>query len=615
MAWAKAQIDECCKNHKICRNYFVPENQRQYRPTRLIDVNSISIVRLVETSKLPTSMQLNYIAFSHCWGQREISYKLCKGTMGEMTRSIPVNNLAKNFQHVIYIAHKLGVQYLWIDSLCILQDSDEDWFKESRTMGLLYANARCTVSATASPDAYGGCFSQQKPLLGDCILQQDDKTSLVATILGDGGSSLPDIFRSKVESEVITERGWTFQERVLASRVLHFCDGVVFFECNTLQASNFHPTSHTYPRNSHTQVDGRAIIRLGPAPPPRPSRPSWPLPELGALGNSENLLDVTWEDVRVENWLTNRPRTPRRDRYTDTSRPTWTINRDFKVPSYSVSSYYNFTKTYKDFREFFLWSPHREKVVDMSARIGMRGAFELLPSFRGTTLLEKLQFHNAWYDLVELYSVRKLSYPDKDKISAIDGIAYFIQANTAFNFQFGVWVDQIPLTLFWTRGGEPNERPKRKMPTWTWASIDGAIRNPLKSKEDNKQTNWHHIGLLCESISVAADTHLRIHKTRVMELDIKDINFVADVVNVANQTTLLCIPLLLLRRSSGWGPKGKTQIHGLVVHVERHTPLPPGGHFVDQQYQRVGYFWSDRDWIVDDIIDHPQKRWMFVSIV
>jgi hypothetical protein len=241
----------------------------------------------------------------------------------------------------------------------------------------------------------------------------------------------------------------------------------------------------------------------------------------------------------------------------------------------------------------------------------MRGAFELLSSFKGSTLPEQLQFHNAWYELVERYSVRKLSHPEKDKVYAIDGIAYFIHSNTGFDFQFGVWPHSVPLTLFWARGGALKERPARKMPTWTWASIDGKILNPLKSWQDHKGS----IELLCESMSVTADTHLRICTIRIMELDIGDVYFVADIVGVPNQTRLLCMPLLFLGASSRWRSKRKSQVHGLVVRIRPTTPASPAGNFVDQQYERVGYFWTEREWVVTDVMENSQKRWKVVSLV
>jgi hypothetical protein len=104
MVWANEQIDECRGQHSICRNYFVPEHERQYRPTRLLDVENKPMVRLVETSELPISIRLDYIALSHCWGQREIGYKLRKDTVEQMKKSIPVEELAQNFQDAIDIA-------------------------------------------------------------------------------------------------------------------------------------------------------------------------------------------------------------------------------------------------------------------------------------------------------------------------------------------------------------------------------------------------------------------------------------------------------------------------------------------------------------------------------
>jgi hypothetical protein len=153
--------------------------------------------------------------------------------------SLPVQELAKNFQDAIRITSGLGFKYLWIDSICIIQGNELDWEKESARMGYVYANATCTISATASDNAQGGCFFSRKPFKSECILGVDFFSSLVATPASSQWGPR-EIFETKVEKAPLTTRAWTFQERILSKRVLHFSKGVLLFECSTMLATEYH---------------------------------------------------------------------------------------------------------------------------------------------------------------------------------------------------------------------------------------------------------------------------------------------------------------------------------------------------------------------------------------
>ncbi|KAH8702932.1 heterokaryon incompatibility protein-domain-containing protein [Phaeosphaeriaceae sp. PMI808] len=217
MEWAKTQIDQCKQNHKACSLGFISKTDP---PSRLIDVSgSAPAIHLVMTQDLPKGKPFNYIALSHCWGGPR-NYRLTEENFSIMIESIAIEKLSKNFCDAITITQNLDIQYLWIDSLCIIQDNHEDWKRESKNMGQYYANAICVLSATAAPDSNGGCIFPKTRLAGGCTLREQGDSSL------------------DVESERLTKRGWCFQERVLGSRILHFCSGLVLFECNMVQAAS-----------------------------------------------------------------------------------------------------------------------------------------------------------------------------------------------------------------------------------------------------------------------------------------------------------------------------------------------------------------------------------------
>jgi hypothetical protein len=118
--------------------------------------------------------------------------------------------------------------------LCIVQGDDAEW--EEQSAGLVYANAKCVVSATASKDSDGGCFLPRDIFRHDCSLRGSDRRSLTvrSSYKQENIGASFNLVKDKAENTGLNTRAWAFQERYLARRVLHFCDGVVFFEYNTL---------------------------------------------------------------------------------------------------------------------------------------------------------------------------------------------------------------------------------------------------------------------------------------------------------------------------------------------------------------------------------------------
>jgi len=104
---------------------------------------------VVETETLSASVP--YAALSHMWGDVNVSPPLqtIRYNYGEVKQSIPIRRLPRNFRDAVETCRRLGIQYVWIDSLCILQDSTEDWQKEALEMHRVYRNAEVTIIAYA----------------------------------------------------------------------------------------------------------------------------------------------------------------------------------------------------------------------------------------------------------------------------------------------------------------------------------------------------------------------------------------------------------------------------------------------------------------------------------
>lgn len=122
-------------------------------------------VKLVETKDGQTGC---YVALSHCWGNPENHpLKTTKGNYTERLAGIPLEELPKTFRDAVKITKHIGVKYLWIDSLCIIQDDIEDWKQEAAKMGAVYEYARLTIAAADARDSTEGCFVTARQDLED----------------------------------------------------------------------------------------------------------------------------------------------------------------------------------------------------------------------------------------------------------------------------------------------------------------------------------------------------------------------------------------------------------------------------------------------------------------
>lgn len=179
-AWAR----ECATSHAKCRRIFGSENLKQpepWFPDRLVQVrrrdDGALTARLVLKNKpahFPASgsSQLDYLSFSHCWGPPpepsaplggRAGSVLTKDTLLKWTAALPVNDLPLAFRHAITVCAWLDFEYIWIDSLCIMQDSREDWEVQSAVMGDVYKFAFLNIAALSSTSDYDGFVFSRDP--------------------------------------------------------------------------------------------------------------------------------------------------------------------------------------------------------------------------------------------------------------------------------------------------------------------------------------------------------------------------------------------------------------------------------------------------------------------
>lgn len=150
MSLAKAWIQDCRTSHSKC------SQPTEYAvPVRLINVSGETPCLSQGTSDTP------YAILSHCWGKSK-SFTTTSQNLELHERSIDFAAMPKTFRDAIELTRELNIRYLWIDSLCILQDSDIGKGRQCAKMGDYYRNSLVTLSALNSRDSTEG-FMNARP--------------------------------------------------------------------------------------------------------------------------------------------------------------------------------------------------------------------------------------------------------------------------------------------------------------------------------------------------------------------------------------------------------------------------------------------------------------------
>ncbi|ORY56592.1 heterokaryon incompatibility protein-domain-containing protein, partial [Pseudomassariella vexata] len=145
-----------------------------------------------------------------------------KDNLRTRQKGFKISELPKTFQDAVVVTRELSVQYLWVDSLCILQDSDSDWEQESIRMEQVFASAYCTIAATSAENSDAGFLD--KPVNNQAIYvqHQPGQYTYVSANLAD--------FDNDVNEANINRRAWIMQERLLSPRTIHFSRNQIYGE-------------------------------------------------------------------------------------------------------------------------------------------------------------------------------------------------------------------------------------------------------------------------------------------------------------------------------------------------------------------------------------------------
>ncbi|KAI3535880.1 hypothetical protein CABS01_00794 [Colletotrichum abscissum] len=353
--WFQARLQHCISEHSLCRT---TDSDRRM-PTRVLDIGPFD--DHVEGSQETTDCDIRlhetqgicdrYVCLSYCWGGT-IDIRLTKDRYHSYMHRITWSSLPEGYRDAVRLTRKLGIRYIWIDSLCIIQDDKDDWRAEAAHMASVFQGAHVTISGTKSSNPHQSYFAHSdSKYKAKRVEHRDDKGK---TWHANVRHTVPHFFSSDASGEPnyspgnfpLLNRGWVFQERLLSPRILHLGDVEMAWECNEVCACECMGETTIYdtePRWAHTK--GAHVRNLSSATEAKELYPDWRstvqnykrtrltyqddiLPAIaGVVKNmqryrKDRYLAGVWEDSLLDDlaWQATQSVLPRPDAWTA---PTW----------------------------------------------------------------------------------------------------------------------------------------------------------------------------------------------------------------------------------------------------------------------------------------------------
>lgn len=222
-------ITECRSTHTLCR-----KADPEFVPSRLIRISPDNSLRLIHTE--PGDCDIAWCCLSYVWGGPQ-PLLTTKASLQSHLIAIDTADLPQTITDAIVVCRRLGFEYLWVDSLCILQDDIADKDRELSGMYKVYRNADLTISAASAASVRDGFLSPRTfnhkmyPCVALPLYSEDGKGIFVYFLL-----------QGWAEYEAPTPpsdtRGWIFQEMILSRRRLQFCHDSVIWNCHCASGEN-----------------------------------------------------------------------------------------------------------------------------------------------------------------------------------------------------------------------------------------------------------------------------------------------------------------------------------------------------------------------------------------
>ncbi|KAE9364179.1 HET-domain-containing protein, partial [Stipitochalara longipes BDJ] len=279
-------ITQCQARHRICSRQRGAGLGIPRLPTRLLDLgtNGSTAWKVVETCQKREPYS-KYAALSHRWTSNVP--KLEGDNVATLKFGVGDHIVPQYYRDVFRLTRALGIRFLWIDSLCIQQDSEKDWTTEAVTMNDVYSNAFCTFSL---------CWQSEKSGISPCKgprLKLKTKQTLSRWLLPGQNTNatvtLDNIWDSSVTNSFLNQRGWVLQERVMSKRILYLGNEQLFWECDESTACEMAPYQVPNPQifGPATEYSGSLIESSFPRP----------CADFTSVSNTTNNAIVFWRKI------------------------------------------------------------------------------------------------------------------------------------------------------------------------------------------------------------------------------------------------------------------------------------------------------------------------------
>jgi hypothetical protein len=187
-------------------------------PSRLVQIGrDVRDLKLSNTS----GKRGRYLCLSHCWGVKR-TFETTSQNITEYLQKLTYDDMPPIYKEAVSLTKMLGISYLWIDSLCIVQDDRNDWLHEAAQMADIYTKCFLTLAATKGASSAASMFHDH---CDDEVVGITDEglpsRILSRPYLSHPGVEIHELLGEEKEFPLLS-RGWVFQERLLSPRILHF---------------------------------------------------------------------------------------------------------------------------------------------------------------------------------------------------------------------------------------------------------------------------------------------------------------------------------------------------------------------------------------------------------
>ena len=242
-------LELCERNHDICHKVATQD----FCPDRLLQIETKDgkfFVQLI-TSAGDRASCVKYTTLSHCWGSTQPA-KLLRENLASSRGSRSVDELPKTFRDAVLVTFDIGLTHIWIDSLCIIQDSENniDWLEQSSKMDRIYSNSFLNIAAAWAENSAHGLFHCRFPLsFMPCKLPEWSQTSQVPQRSQKYLTIMPfhESVKHYVTNSAVERRGWVLQETTLA-RTVFFAMDQIHWRCQEMHRAEAVP-DHMFKEN------------------------------------------------------------------------------------------------------------------------------------------------------------------------------------------------------------------------------------------------------------------------------------------------------------------------------------------------------------------------------